>query len=29
MRAMNAAVDIEHRDVRNVVAQFLGHLAPS
>jgi osmoprotectant transport system substrate-binding protein len=29
MRAMNAAVDIDHRDVRTVVAEFLARLPPS
>jgi glycine betaine/choline ABC-type transport system substrate-binding protein len=29
MRAMNAAVDVSHRDVRAVAAEFLASLAPS
>ena len=27
MRAMNAAVDVEHRDIRVVVSEFLGRLS--
>jgi osmoprotectant transport system permease protein len=29
MRALNTAVDIDHRDAKSVVRQFLEHLAPS
>ncbi|MBP1635423.1 MAG: opuCB [Acidobacteria bacterium] len=29
MRAMNAAVDLEHRDVRRVVSEFLARVPPS
>jgi osmoprotectant transport system permease protein len=29
MRAMNAAVDVQHRDVRSVVSEFLSRLPPS